>query len=67
MSEQREIQSRRNEVIANSGMIPLNSIGQKMSISISKISNWAQDEAPLVNKTSDPEVGHVTAKTQWKR
>ena len=38
VSEPREIQSRRDEVIPNSGMTPLNSIGQKRSISISKIS-----------------------------
>ena len=38
VSEPREIQSRRDEVIPNSGRTPLNSIGQKTSISISKIS-----------------------------
>ena len=38
VSEPREIQSRRDEVIPNSGMTPLNSIGQKTIISISKIS-----------------------------
>ena len=38
VSELRDIQSRRDEVIGNSGMTPLNSIGQKISISISKIS-----------------------------
>ena len=38
VSEPREIQSRRDEVIPNSGMTPLNSIGQKRSISISKSS-----------------------------
>ena len=63
VSELREHDSRLQEVIANDGMTPLNSIGHKIRINIGNIGKWEKDEASLLNKDMDKVVGQLIAKT----